>query len=473
MDYNPQVLNTTLGGRSGYGKVGTKIYLLDHGGVGIDVFDLETNSSSNKQATSSNPTTSHGVASLNGLVYAIGGTISNVPTNRVRSYDPAANSYTELDTMNRAREHPFPVAFNNKIYVFGGISQSGRVDAVERYDTVANTWTEISQLPEPVRTNHEQICPVVVGQKLYVLIPHPSSKIGYLYHYNGEDTWVRKADFPHPEAGGGNREVIFSHGNKIFVVGKSTYDEATNQWLPTRYGSWNHGGSSFGSRVVCFVDGNKMISIGGGGAGIMSMDLSKIRYFFVTNGDSNGSFSGGGTPATGSITLDMLSPEVKARLTDANATASAPVGATLANPYGWGGTPIAITETEYTVPADKVLVIASSKDRIYISDDTFRQTQSGSSILPGGTTVRATGTQSAWTGMLHDPVVGVTPLAITETNYTVPQGKVLVISSTSYSIWIGSKVVGDSNSKHMIIPSGVTVGNGGGNNAWTGYLKDN
>ncbi|MBT7452225.1 MAG: hypothetical protein HN793_15410, partial [Rhodospirillaceae bacterium] len=485
MDYNPQVLNTSQGqSKSGFGKVGQKIYALDHEGVGIDVFDLETNSSSNKQATSSNPTRSHGVASLNGLVYAIGGTISNVPTNRVRSYDPAANSYTELGTMNRAREHPFPITFNNKIYVFGGINQSGRVDSVERYDPVANTWTEVSQLPVPVRSNHEQICPVVVGEKLYVLIPHPSSKIGYLYHYNGEDTWVRKADFPHPEEG--NRDVTFSHGNKIFVIGKSTYDEATNQWLPTRYGSWNHGGSSFGSRVVCFVEGNKMISIGGMSAGIMSMDLSKIRYFFVSDGDSIGSFSVGGTPAAGSITLDMLSPEVKARLTDANATASAPVGATLFMPYGVKGTPVSGGNT-YTVPDGKVLITGHYRGYIKVNGNEVNFYSAGDGtndavndvvILPSGTSFSTTYNNSpggGFIGMLFDNRPDITAV-VGGGGYSVPAGKTFFLTSASGRV--------NGLSRHpaigkipLILGSGSGFGLTDGpqqtSPGFTGYLKDN
>ena len=39
-----------------------------------------------------------------------------------------------------------------------------------------------------------------------------------------------------------------------------------------------------------------------------------------------------------------------------------------------------------------------------------------------------------WTGMLFDQISGITPIANTDSNYTVPSGKTLVITSTGSNI---------------------------------------
>jgi hypothetical protein len=176
----------------------------------------------------------------------------------------------------------------------------------------------------------------------------------------------------------------------------------------------------------------------------------------------------------------MLSSEVKARL---NPQSPAITDATLVNPYGWGGTPIIGEQEVYIVPDGKVLVMMSSDGLpVQIEDITangttkrFRESGSAPSIIPAGTKVL--NQTSGWAGMLHEQLDGVTPVISRGENYTVPSGKVLILTSSTGSITTpsayGAKGFRHSTSWPSILPSGTQVISGNAAWGWSGYLKDN
>ncbi|MEC8420211.1 MAG: hypothetical protein VXZ32_03710, partial [Verrucomicrobiota bacterium] len=185
------------------------------------------------------------------------------------------------------------------------------------------------------------------------------------------------------------------------------------------------------------------------------------------------------SPATGSITMRMLESSVQ---TDLNKTVARPFAATLSNPYGILGTAVIDDNLTYTVANAKVLVVTSTGVSLEVGGKTIRSTANGdsspSTFFPGGTTLSLASSGSyAWTGMLFDELAGITPIANTDSNYTVPSGKTLVITSTGSNIEIAGKVVRDTSngdsSPPSLIPAGTTISiSSTATNAWSGYLID-
>jgi hypothetical protein len=94
-------------------------------------------------------------------IYAVGGIISTastptrpMPTGLVEMYDPSANSWTAVNSLTTERD--FPGAANGPcegtpsatcIYAIGGIPRTGSIQSsVEMFDPSANTWTLIDSM---------------------------------------------------------------------------------------------------------------------------------------------------------------------------------------------------------------------------------------------------------------------------------------------------------------------------------------
>jgi hypothetical protein len=175
------------------------------------------------------------------------------------------------------------------------------------------------------------------------------------------------------------------------------------------------------------------------------------------------------SPASGSITMSMLESSVQS---DLNKTVARPFAASIRNPYGILGTAVANTSTNYTVPSGKTLVITSSRGGLDVSSTQINYDVSGDvSIFPEGTVVQGNSTYG-WTGMLFDQISGIEPVVNTLTNYTVPSGKTLVITSSRGGLDVSSTQINVNGSGDVsIFPEGTVV-QGNSTDGWTGYLID-
>ena len=81
-------------------------------------------------------------------VYSIGGSGSNGPTNIVRRYNPADNTWASLANLpgDITQAGAAYAAINNKIYVFGGANGSFQ-NTVFIYDIASNSWTTGANMP--------------------------------------------------------------------------------------------------------------------------------------------------------------------------------------------------------------------------------------------------------------------------------------------------------------------------------------
>jgi N-acetylneuraminic acid mutarotase len=186
------------------------------------------------------PTARRGLvtASVNGLVYAIGGRSSNeVNLSTVEVYDPngpVLNHWKSRAPLPSPRAWPSGVAvINGKIYVPGGLNANASpTKTLFMYRPATNTWVKKAAMPIASYGG----AAVAIGGKLYVLTPAGGAT--HLHRYDpSSNSWTPRASGPmghyYPVAG-----VI---DGKIYVAGTmgagespsyvvSVYDPSTNTW---------------------------------------------------------------------------------------------------------------------------------------------------------------------------------------------------------------------------------------------------
>ncbi|XP_050342452.1 kelch-like ECH-associated protein 1B isoform X3 [Nymphalis io] len=106
-----------------------------------------------------------GVAVVNRLLYAVGGFDGARRTNSVECYHPENNCWSEVAPMHYARSGAGVAAMNQYIYVVGGYDGAAQLATVERYDTERNTWEEVA----PVRAARSALSLAVLDGKLYAM----------------------------------------------------------------------------------------------------------------------------------------------------------------------------------------------------------------------------------------------------------------------------------------------------------------
>jgi N-acetylneuraminic acid mutarotase len=91
-----------------------------------------------------------GVAALDGLIYVAGGNVAGgVPSGILETYDPASNTWNTSRAPMTPRAHLALVAADGKLYAMGGHtgpSNSGLTALVERYDPILNQWTTMAPM---------------------------------------------------------------------------------------------------------------------------------------------------------------------------------------------------------------------------------------------------------------------------------------------------------------------------------------
>lgn len=113
---------------------------------------------------------SHGAATVNGLVYAIGGGNELTFVTAVEVYDPASDTWTTgYQPMPTSREGLGVVALGDKIYAVGGHVAGGLPSGiVEVYDPILDQWTTLPQaawMPTP----RSHLAVVTDGTYVYAL----------------------------------------------------------------------------------------------------------------------------------------------------------------------------------------------------------------------------------------------------------------------------------------------------------------
>lgn len=115
---------------------------------------------------------SAGAATVNGILYAIGGEgggpyavggFNGTTLNTVEAYDPVTDSWTSKAPLPTARFSLAAGVIGDRVYAVGGDNGSGSLNAVEAYDPATNSWTTKAPMP----TARERLDAGVVRRKLY------------------------------------------------------------------------------------------------------------------------------------------------------------------------------------------------------------------------------------------------------------------------------------------------------------------
>ena len=107
-----------------------------------------------------------GVAVLDGMLYAVGGSDSIHALRLVERYDLRKNCWTRLAEMNQERSSVAAIAHGSFLYAIGGYDGiMSCLSSVERYDPNLNTWTYVADMTMP-RSMHAVD---VYKDKLYVI----------------------------------------------------------------------------------------------------------------------------------------------------------------------------------------------------------------------------------------------------------------------------------------------------------------
>ena len=191
------------------------------------------------------PRWSLGIATLGGLLYAVGGSGSNNELlSTVEAYDPVTNSWATRASLPVARSGLRLLAVGGKLYALGGWDGSGYSNRVDVYDPAANSWTLKSSVPN----NLPLFGAGVVNGIIYVVGGTSGSVMsGVLQAYDpATNQWTTREPMPTPRSDVG----ITTVNGILYAIGGygpyyddirqdvEAYDPATNQWsrkapLPT------------------------------------------------------------------------------------------------------------------------------------------------------------------------------------------------------------------------------------------------
>ncbi|KAL3199837.1 hypothetical protein MRX96_043762 [Rhipicephalus microplus] len=111
-----------------------------------------------------------GVAVLDGLLYAVGGSCGTTQhysarLSSVECYDPDRDQWVDVAPMNTCRSGAGVVAVERWIYVVGGYDGSSQLTSAERYDVERDQWDVVASMKEP----RSALALAHLGGKIYAL----------------------------------------------------------------------------------------------------------------------------------------------------------------------------------------------------------------------------------------------------------------------------------------------------------------
>ena len=175
-------------------------------------------------------------ATINGVIYAVGGYSTSTSLTTLEAYDPVADTWSSKADMPTARAYLGAGVVNGSLYaVGGGCNCSGgpaSVTTLEAYDPVAGTWSSNAPMP----TARSDLAAAVVNGVLYAVGGSGSGSTVEAYD-PGSNTWSAKAPLPTARydlaaavVGGLIYAVggVDSRANRLATV--EAYDPVANTW---------------------------------------------------------------------------------------------------------------------------------------------------------------------------------------------------------------------------------------------------
>jgi N-acetylneuraminic acid mutarotase len=178
----------------------------------------------------------HKAATLNNIIYAVGGRVGGVSTNTVVAYDLATNTWSSRQSLSSGREAMNGVsAIGQRLYVTGGARGNlGLTSTLFIYRPLTNTWVRKADMPETGACGAQG----VIAGLLYL---YSGCVADRLFRYDpATNTWITLAPPPTSHAHGSGGVI----GGKFYLAGGShaengyyiahaqldIYDPATDTW---------------------------------------------------------------------------------------------------------------------------------------------------------------------------------------------------------------------------------------------------
>ena len=196
--------------------------------------DLPTENSSQQDF---NPFVPRKNATTHVLVYVVGGETSPRATvNTVEEYNPAKDSWRELAPMSTQRRGVGVAVLNGLLYAVGGSDGVQALHSAECYNPRTNSWSNISELNE----ERSSVAATVLGDTLYAIGGYDGimSCLKSVEMYNPQtDTWTYAAELNIARS----MSSVGVLNNRIYVIGGydgasdlsscETYDFDTSTWV--------------------------------------------------------------------------------------------------------------------------------------------------------------------------------------------------------------------------------------------------
>ncbi|CAN8028296.1 unnamed protein product [Ixodes persulcatus] len=108
-----------------------------------------------------------GVATLDGLVYAVGGWDGSARLSCVERYDPSSNFWEPLEPLKTPLTNPALASLDGRLYVVGGavLDDGDGVDLVQCYDPKTDAWTKLA----PMLISRSGAAACVFNGRLFVI----------------------------------------------------------------------------------------------------------------------------------------------------------------------------------------------------------------------------------------------------------------------------------------------------------------
>lgn len=215
------------------------------------------------QARANLPVARSGAAAVTvgGEIYLLGG---RQQETQVYKYNPQADSWQMVTNLPVGTSFPGAVALDGKIYVIGGQTAEFDKTLVQIYDPAGNTWDSGSEMP----TGRMDLAVTAVDGKIYALggnPGYPDDNSPFEIYDPVIDSWQQMPDLPGWCDEGASALV----NNKIYLVCKNQvtyeYTLATSEWRTIApFGHFSYG------RVGAGMVGNRFF--------VISQDYSQQNY---------------------------------------------------------------------------------------------------------------------------------------------------------------------------------------------------
>ena len=189
----------------------------------VEVYNPSTDTWSTKTPMT---TPRYGLVSavVEGKIYAIGGSDALGATATVEAYDAQTDTWQAKAPLLGPRAHHAAAAVNGRIYVVGGEGTSGLLASVEEYDPQTDTWTSRASMP----TARNHLAAASVGGLVYALGGGSSPTAKVEAYVPVSDSWSGMVPMPSARMG---LAACTAHG-KVYAVGDSSLTTAFEEFEP-------------------------------------------------------------------------------------------------------------------------------------------------------------------------------------------------------------------------------------------------